>query len=379
MASLDPTARPIAAVAARLVLPIFAGTLFASALLLFAVQPMFTKLVLPRLGGAPAVWSVAMVVFQAALLLGYAYAHLISRMLTPARGAIVHLGVLAVAALTLPIGVAAGFETPPETGVTLWLVGLIAASIGLPFVALSASAPLLQHWFAATSHPQARNPYVLYAASNLGSFTALLAYPFVIEPLLTLREQSQLWSFGFGILAAFVALAACLAARGSAMKVIAAAAPPTFAQRMSWVVLAAVPAGLVVAVTAYITTDVAAAPFLWVLPLALYLLTFVVVFRERPWVSHFFILRAVPFVVAPLSISILGADKAYWVAVIALNLVAFVLGVACHGDLYRRRPATARLTEFYLFFCLWKKTAFNQYLRTWWSCLPTTQPIPYSG
>ncbi len=350
MTSLDPPCRQAAsALAPRFALALFAVTLFSSALLLFAVQPMFTKMVLPRLGGAPAVWSVAMVVFQAALLAGYAYAHLISRTLAPARAAVVHLGVLAVAALTLPIGIAAGFEIPPEAGVAFWLVGLIAASIGLPFVALSASAPLLQHWFAATSHPQARNPYVLYAASNLGSFAALLAYPFAIEPLLTLREQAQFWSIGFGILAALVALAACLAARGSATTTIAAAAPATLAQRVFWVVLAAVPAGLVVAVTAYITTDVAAAPFLWVLPLALYLLTFVAVFRERPWIDHAFILRAVPFVVAPLAVSLLGRDKIYWAAVIGLNLVAFfVLAVACHGELYRRRPAAARLTEFYL-------------------------------
>src|SRR5215831_20148128 len=167
---------------------LYAATLFVSALLLFALQPMFAKMVLPRLGGAPAVWSVAMVFFQGALLAGYAYAHLLCRLLPPGRAALTHLAVLAAAALTLPIGVAAGFDVPPQSGVAFWLVGLFAASIGLPFVALAASAPLLQHWFAASGHAQARNPYVLYAASNLGSFTALLAYPFCIEPLLPLRE-----------------------------------------------------------------------------------------------------------------------------------------------------------------------------------------------
>src|SRR3954467_4840654 len=199
----------------RLAPALFAVTLFASALLLFAVQPMFTKMVLPMLGGAPAVWSVAMVFFQAALLIGYAYAHLLARTLSVGQGALVHLGVLAAAALTLPIGLAQGFGAPPSTAVGLWLVGLFAASIGLPFVALSASAPLLQSWFAASGHPQARNPYVLYAASNLGSFAALLAYPLAIESLLTLRAQAWVWSAGFALLALLVAFAATVAARGN--------------------------------------------------------------------------------------------------------------------------------------------------------------------
>ena len=162
---------------------------------------MFTKMVLPMLGGAPSVWSVAMVFFQAALLVGYAYAHLLARTLSVGQAALVHLGVLAAAALTLPIGIAHGFDAPPSSGIGLWLVALFAASIGLPFAALSASAPLLQSWFAASGHPQARNPYVLYAASNLGSFAALLAYPLALESLLTLRAQAWIWSVGFAGLA----------------------------------------------------------------------------------------------------------------------------------------------------------------------------------
>src|SRR5712675_1689669 len=169
---------------------LYAVALFASALLLFALQPMFAKMVLPILGGAPSVWSVAMVFFQGALLAGYAYAHLLARTLGVGQAALVHLGVLAAAALTLPIGIAHGFGAPPSTGIGLWLVGLFVASIGLPFAALSASAPLLQSWFAGSGHPQARNPYVLYAASNLGSFAALLAYPLAIESLFTLRTQA---------------------------------------------------------------------------------------------------------------------------------------------------------------------------------------------
>src|SRR5947209_16053040 len=256
----DPTASTLsAAPAARYGLAAFAITLFASALLLFGVQPMFTKMVLPILGGSPSVWSVAMVFFQACLLIGYAYAHLLARTLSVARAALVHLAVLAAAALTLPIGIAHGFGNPPSSGIGLWLVALFAASIGLPFVALSASAPLLQSWFATTGHPQARNPYVLYAASNLGSFAALLAYPLAIDSMLTLRAQAWVWSLGFAGLAVLIAAAAMLSARGANQLPIARAIPvtkPTLRDRISWAVLAAIPAGLVIAVTAYISTDI---------------------------------------------------------------------------------------------------------------------------
>jgi hypothetical protein len=346
----DPAASTLSAPATRLAPVLFAATLFASALLLFAVQPMFTKMVLPMLGGAPSVWSVAMVFFQAALLAGYFYAHLLARTLSVGHGALVHLGVLAAAALTLPIGIAHGFAAPPSTAISLWLVGLFAASIGLPFVALAASAPLLQSWFAASGHPQARNPYVLYAASNLGSFAALLAYPLAIESLLTLRAQAWVWSVGFALLALLIAAAALTAARGASLVAAPTTADrPTLRDRASWTVLAAIPAGLVIAVTAYISTDVAAAPLLWVLPLALYLLTFVAVFRENPWFGHGLVLKVVPFLVAPLAITLLGGDREYWLPTMVLNLLAlFALALACHGELYARRPAPTLLTEFYL-------------------------------
>src|SRR5205085_10276241 len=319
-----PATPALSALALRFAPALFAATLFASALLLFGVQPMFTKMVLPMLGGAPSVWSVAMVFFQTALLIGYAYAHLLARTLSVGHGALVHLGVLAAAAFSLPIGIAQGFGAPPSTGVGLWLVGLFAASIGLPFVALSASAPLLQSWFAASGHPQARNPYVLYAASNLGSFAALLAYPLAIESMLTLRAQAWVWSLGFAGLAVLIVAAAMVSARGAAQAPLARAtsvAKPTLRDRTSWMVLAAIPAGLVIAVTAYISTDIAAAPLLWVLPLALYLLTFVAVFRDRPWFSHDRVLKFVPFVIGPLAITLLGGDHEYWAATMALNLV----------------------------------------------------------
>ncbi len=360
MASLDNAAGAPARItldglspALRVAPALYGATLFVSALLLFAVQPMFTKMVLPRLGGAPAVWSVAMVFFQAALLAGYAYAHLLARFLAPGRAAIGHLVLLAAAAATLPLSIAVGFGHPPADGVSLWLFALFAASIGLPFVALAASAPLLQSWFAASGHPQAGNPYVLYAASNLGSFTALIAYPLLIEPLLSLKAQTLAWSGGFAALALLVAAAGLMVAQSPAVShghgAQDFAAAPTWADRWRWIALAAVPSGLVIAVTAHLTTDIAAAPFLWVIPLALFLLTFVAVFRERPWIPHAVVVWLVPFVAAPLAVSAIGGDKVFWVATVLLNLVAFaLLTLLCHGELYARRPAPARLTEFYL-------------------------------
>lgn len=213
---------------------------------------------------------------------------------------------------------------------------------------------MLQGWFAASGHPQSGNPYVLYAASNLGSFAALIAYPVVVEPLLTLNRQVQIWSGGFAVLAIFVAMSVLfIAGRPSLAKTAAPAAPVSMRDRLAWVALSAIPAGLVIAVTSSITTDVAAAPLLWVLPLALYLLTFVGVFRDRPWIRHQTVATLVPFVVAPLAIGLLGIGQVFWAGMIALNLIAFfLLATLCHGEVYRRRPAPARLTEFYLFVSL---------------------------
>jgi predicted O-methyltransferase YrrM len=321
---------------------LFAATLFVSALLLFAIQPMFTKMVLPRLGGSPSVWSIAMVAFQTFLFIGYVYAHLLTRALSPRRAALVHLAFLALVASSLPLGIAKGFDVPPADGV--------------PFIMLSATAPLLQNWFIATGHPQASNPYVLYAASNLGSFFALMAYPFVLEPFLSLRMQGVLWSSGYAVLAVGICVTALLVVRPvfasldlPSTRNVHLALRHRILAWFNWTLLMAVPAGLCIAVTAFITTDLAAAPFFWVLPLALYLLTFVGVFRERPWISHTLVRRLLPYVIAPLAISMLGGNKVYWFAIVALNLVAFVLiALACHGEAYIRRPEPGRLTEFYL-------------------------------
>src|SRR3954469_18115526 len=188
-----------------LLLPTLIAAIFLSAALLFAVQPMFTKMVLPRLGGAPSVWSVAMVFFQAALLAGYAYAHLLTRYAPSRKSVVIHLVVMVAACLFLPLSIATGWGRPPAVGEAFWLLGLFAVSIGLPFFALAANSPLLQAWFARTDHPAAKDPYFLYAASNVGSFLALLSYPLIIEPLIRLYDQTWLWTIGFYILILLIA------------------------------------------------------------------------------------------------------------------------------------------------------------------------------
>jgi hypothetical protein len=192
---------------------LYTGAIFLSAALLFSIQPMFTKMVLPVLGGSPSVWSMAMVFFQALLLAGYAYAHLLATRMSQRLGTFVHLLVLAAAAATLPIAARGGFAPPAGADPSFWLIGVFALSVGLPFFALSAHGPLLQAWFARSGHARAEDPYFLYAASNIGSFAALLGYPLVIEPFLGLSAQSAGWSLGFMGLAALIAGAGLLGGR----------------------------------------------------------------------------------------------------------------------------------------------------------------------
>jgi hypothetical protein len=341
--------------APALLLPTFGAAIFLSAALLFAVQPMFTKMVLPRLGGSPSVWSVAMVFFQTLLLAGYAYAHALTRSFSSRTAVLVQIAVMAVAVLFLPLSIRAGWGRPPETGAALWLISLFAASIGLPFFALSANGPLLQAWFSRTDHPAAHNPYFLYAASNVGSFLALIAYPLVIEPFVPLTGQTWAWSAGF-ILLIFL-IAACGAmlrlAPARATQAIAAemdATPaPTLRDAARWVALAAIPSGLLVAVTAHISTDVAAVPLLWVVPLALYLLTFVIVFATKPIIPHGLAVTVQPLFVAAL-VAMLVLDlvsSILWQ--IAAHLAAFFFAaLVCHGELAKRRPAPRHLTAFYM-------------------------------
>jgi hypothetical protein len=333
----------------------YTAAIFVSAALLFVVQPMFTKMVLPRLGGAPSVWSVAIVFFQAALLAGYAYAHLLTRFAPGRTSVIIHLAVMAAACFALPLSIAPGWGAPPALGEAVWLIGLFVASIGLPFFALSANGPLLQAWFARTDHPAANDPYFLYVASNIGSFLALLSYPLAVEPLVRLSDQARLWSLGFYVLIALIAGCGVLLWRSADLPPSAAAAgdadalPPTWRDAATWIALAAVPSGLLVAVTAHISTDVAAVPLLWVLPLALYLLTFIIVFQRRPIIPHWLVVEVQPIFILGLVFTILFSPIEMIVGLIAVHLlVFFVCVLMCHGELARRRPPARYLTSFYL-------------------------------
>ena len=347
---------PASASSFRLLLVTYTAAIFVSAALLFAVQPLFAKMVLPKLGGTPAVWSVAMVFFQAMLLAGYAYAHALTKLVPGRISVAVHLAVMVVAVFALPLGIAAGWGRPPAAGQEFWLLGLFAASIGLPFFALSANGPLLQAWFARTGHPQAKDPYFLYAASNVGSFLALLAYPFVIEPFTRLPQQTMGWTVGFYALILLIALCGVFLLRSrDALPDIATddAAPPTFRDALIWIALAAVPSALLIAITAHISTDVAAAPFLWVVPLALYLATFVIAFQSRPILPHRFVTFIAPLAVIMLVVSLALGAAGQIVVLIALNLVGFfILALMCHGELARRRPPARYLTSFYLYLSL---------------------------
>ena len=199
-----------------LLLGVFGSAIFLSAALLFVVQPMFTKMVLPRFGGSPSVWSVAMVFFQAVLLGGYAYAHAITRLLPTRLAVPLHVALMVVATFWLPLAIASGWGRPPSEGATGWLLGLFLVSIGLPFFALSANGPLLQAWFARTRHRDAKDPYFLYGASNVGSFLALISYPLLIEPFTKLGEQTGAWAVGFYVLIVLIAASGMTQSSGTA-------------------------------------------------------------------------------------------------------------------------------------------------------------------
>ncbi|WP_313392233.1 fused MFS/spermidine synthase [Sphingobium yanoikuyae] len=326
--------------------PRFVLTICAGSFLLFLVQPMIARMALPRLGGAPAVWNSAMLVFQALLLAGYAYAHWLSRF--PARRqALIHLGLFLLSAIFLPIGLVAG-APPADVNPALWVPWLLGMSIGPLFFIVAAQAPLLQRWFTATG---AGDPYPLYAASNLGSFVGLLAYPLLVEPLLSLKLQSIGWSLGYGLLFFLVYLSArCLPAEDALLErdIAAAGPPPDWPTMLHWMALAAVPSGLMLATSLYLTTDIVAMPLLWVLPLGLYLLSFSIGFSTRRGPVNMLTL------LAPL-ILLIGACTAFpsgvrFPIVISVGIlsVLFVVAIVLHGLLYDRRPSPAYLTRFYL-------------------------------
>ncbi len=347
-----------------MIVPLYCAALFLGSSLLFVIEPMFTKMILPLMGGTPAVWNTAMMFFQAMLLAGYIYAHLLSRLQPLRWQVLVHAAVLAAGVLFLPIHVAWEGTAAASNHPAPWLIGLLTVSIGLPFLAVSATAPLLQRWFSRSDHPRAADPYFLYASSNAGGLIALLSYPALIEPWLGLRHQSRVWTAAYLGLAALIALCSVglWASRRRQVRTCGARPSPAnercdafdafrnrirWSRRARWGVLAFVPSALLLAVTQHISTDVAAVPLLWVAPLAIYLLSFIIVFARRPILRRRWMLWLQVWIYALFAVYFTQDD--YWWLTLALSLlVLFVTAMVCHGELVRRRPAAEHLTEFYL-------------------------------
>lgn len=341
-------------------IPVYAATLLLSAFLLFLVQPMTGKMMLPLLGGAPAVWNTAMLFFQALLLAGYAYAHLIARYMKLKAQAVLHVFLLVLFAMLLPIAVPQGWTAPPPGGnPALWQLSLMTLIAGGPFFILSASAPLLQHWFAHTRHDDAHNPYFLYAASNFGSMTALLAYPVLVEPSFDLARQSFGWACFYALLVPLVFGCALLANTGTARKTPAEPAdsglkhPIGLRRCFMWLILAFVPSSLMLGVTTFMTTDLAAVPLLWVAPLALYVSTFISAFARTPRPGP----RTARVAQAALLILLLTAEVSLVplpkALLLCLHLLLFYFtALMCHQELAASRPAAGGLTRFYLILSL---------------------------
>ena len=323
----------------------FIACVFCGSFLLFLVQPLVARMALPRLGGAPSVWNSAMLVYQGLLLAGYAYAHFLGR-LAPRRQALVHLALFGLAALTLPIALIAA-TPPPDGNIFIWVPWLLVVSIGPLFIVVSAQAPLMQRWFSLAG---ADDPYPLYAASNLGSFLGLIAYPLLVEPMLPTAAQSLVWSLGYGALAVLiVACALALPRQGLApIDRIATERPPT-REIVRWITFSAIPSGLMLSTTLHLTTDIVAMPLLWVVPLGLYLLSFTVAFAADRRAS-LILSRAAPVLLLVAAYSVCAdVSLAPWLTAGAALLALFVVAVAIHSRLFDSRPDPSHLTVFY--FC----------------------------
>lgn len=343
-----------------LVVLAYSATVFLAAFLLFWIEPLAAKVLLPVVGGSPTVWVLSLAFFQTVLLAGYGYAHLISRWFSVRGQALAHIATIALACTTLPVAISTagqGAAGAPRQ----WLLHALAFSLGPTFFVIAVTAPLAQRWFALSGHGQARDPYFLYAASNAGSLLALLAFPFLLEPSLRLTDQQMAWSIGFAVLG--VLLLACAAmidlppTPRDRMSVAPQAATIdstiSWRQRFRWLALAAVPSSLLLGVTNHISTDIAAVPLLWIIPLALYLLTFVVAFSRRPIVPAGLALWAQAILVLTVGAVELRGIGGPWEIRIVFHLAAFTAtALVCHGSLAASRPSPERLTEFYLWLAL---------------------------
>lgn len=335
----------------------FLAAIFLSAFLLFQIQPVIARYILPWYGGSPGVWTTALLFFQSGLLLGYAYAHLLVICLRERRRwqAGIHFGLLLLALLLLPIAPQEAWKpTGNEANPTLGIVWLLARSVGVPYLLLSASGPLLQHWFS-ESKP-GHSPYRLYAVSNLGSLLGLLTYPFLFEPLFALHSQTMIWSWAFVVYVGLVLATVVVFLRSTRARVAEnteqSAVPPRWLDVLLWILFAACGSSLLLSITNQMCQDVAVIPFLWILPLALYLITFIVAFDHERWY-----LRPVAIPLAAISIGIaiwlmnrsnaLSDWPLFW-QIAVFSATVFFSSLVCHGEIVRIKPAPRYLTAFYL-------------------------------
>jgi spermidine synthase len=331
----------------RFTLPV---TIFVSAFLLFQVQPIIGRYVLPWFGGGPAVWSTCLLFFQVALLAGYGYAHWLGSRANARTQAVIHVALLAVSLLFLPIAPASVWKPVSPGDPVGRILLLLTATVGGPYVMLASTGPLLQRWFS-LSRP-AESPYRLYALSNVGSFLALLSYPFLVEPVLRLRTQVLVWT---AVYVVFVALCVRCAWRfGSSRQAVpagahAAAVRPSLATILFWLMLAACGSTLLMATTNQMCQEIAVIPFLWVAPLSIYLLTFILCFESERWYRRI-VFAALAGMLAPASCALMAAGLSVplWIHLAVYPLALFALCMVCHGELARSRPSAAYLTLFYL-------------------------------
>ncbi len=337
---------------------IFASTVFLSAFLLFQIQPIVAKMILPWFGGSSSVWSICMVFFQAELLLGYAYVHWMHARLSLRQQWAVHSGLLLLTLLTLPVVANPQWRDMAASSPSLGVLGVLAATVGAPYLLLSTTGPLMQAWYAQRSlHLSGAQPYRLYALSNLASMLALLSYPVVVEPFLTVKTQGWLWS---GVYVGFVAC--CLAAAWSirhagtgwarstdvaSASTAASASSPRWADCLLWIGLAASASILLLAITRHLTQDVAPVPFLWVVPLSLYLLSFILCFDAPRYYARRWFLAALPLAFAAVDHVLHHSANVPWMIALLCSAL-FVFCMVCHGELVRRKPPVEHLTLFYL-------------------------------